>query len=324
MTVTPPRFISLAAVVLPLLACARLPAHSNTPGSLPRPTSQQLTQHCPETLASLIDPGVDRELWVRPREIFAHPRLGPLVSRALGDRSELELMRRADQVGYDLRTVERALITWSHDNFIAIAISSFDLPTVVERLWNRLLPPRQRATPAEGVTTLRGSLANRSVTVAFEQHCGLVVYAENAPRALDRVLGVTAREGRAPADPRALLRWRALGVASGVRVGPDAGVLARVRAMNLDVDAVDNGLSAVLTLVGPLDETDLSRLRSVARALSQSTLGRLVGAEGWMSSERLVFVRTPTGVRVSALAPWAVVESMSDVFRGAVRSAQEL
>jgi len=44
--------------------------------------------------------------------MFDHPRLGRALARAFDDAGERALITRSRRWGYDLRTVDRALVAW--------------------------------------------------------------------------------------------------------------------------------------------------------------------------------------------------------------------
>ncbi|MEZ4407876.1 MAG: hypothetical protein R3A52_15590 [Polyangiales bacterium] len=279
----PPRSLALAVLLALSPACHRAPSPPRDGRATP-PTPRP----CPTALASMVDRDVDRELWVRPRAIFEHPRLGPLASRSFDDRGELALLGRADRVGFDLRTVDRALLAWKGEDFVAIGMSPFDTRRVADLLWERLLPPRRRADPGRGLSRVEGSLGGRPVAAAFDASCGLAAFAEGDPSDVDRVLSTGSRDARAPGDPTALLRWRARGVPDALRASAGGALAARVRALNVDVDATGEELTASLWLVGALDEGDVARVRAAVRRPSPPrATGRAVGAGAWASRERV-------------------------------------
>lgn len=266
------------------------------------------------SLRALVPDEATRWWIVRPRTIFDHPRLGAALSRSYDDAGERALLDRAARVGYDVRTVERALVAQTRAGELAVGLGSFDAARIVALLWERLLPPRRRGDGARGVTRVEGVLGRAPVAVAVDAACGAAAWAEGDTRLVDRV--IVARASSLD-DPDAVLVAHAeLGDA---RERELLGALsARASSVDATASLVDAGLALDLTLHGAFTPADLPGLRARVAVVARSELLRAIGADAWA---REGAVRTAAGdasLSLRVTIPWAALDALADVLRGRI------
>jgi hypothetical protein len=72
-------------------------------------------------------PPTATQWWLlRPREIFAHPRLGATLSHSVDHLAERALIDRAARTGYDLRALEQGLWAATPTGELALGLGAFD------------------------------------------------------------------------------------------------------------------------------------------------------------------------------------------------------
>ena len=72
-------------------------------------------------------PAAATQWWLlRPREIFAHPRLGATLSHSVDHLAERALVDRAARSGYDLRALEQGLWASTPTGELALGLGAFD------------------------------------------------------------------------------------------------------------------------------------------------------------------------------------------------------
>jgi hypothetical protein len=294
-----------------LAACARLPPPPTTPQAPPR--------RCATSLRALVPAQATRWWIVRPRTIFDHPRLGVALARSWDDAAEQALIARAARVGYDVRTVERALVAETRTGELAVGLGSFDAARIVARLWERLLPPRRRVDGARGVARIEGMLGRTEVAVAVDAACGAAAWAEGETRLVDGVIAppTTALDDDAEAvivgrteldDPRAR-----------EALGP---IATRTTALDLRGVLADGGLALTLHLRGTFSPEDLVALRERVTRVAQSALLRAVGADAWTAGDAVALSLDDGALALRVTVPWAALDALGDVLRGRVNTAR--
>lgn len=254
---------------------------------------------------------------VRPRAIFDHPRLGRALARSWDDAGERALIARAARVGYDVRTVERALFVETREGELAVGVGSFDAARIVERLWERLLPPRRRGDGARGVTRVEGVLGRAAVSVAVDAACGAAAWAEGDTRLVDRV--ITAHAPPSEADPSSVLTLHT--ELDDARARALLGALsARASSADLDGTITDAGLALSLTLRGAYTPADLPALRARVEAIARSDLFAALGAGAWARGDAVRTTADEGALGVQLTAPWSALDALADVLRGRVAS----
>ena len=148
-------------------------------------------------------PHAQRWLWLRPRALFEHPQLGPMLSELTRDAGERALVAEAERVGVDMRTIDRALQVDRGEASVSFAAGAFDARRVVDLHWDRMLPPQRRGDAGPGLARIEGMLGGRAVSVATDAACGLLARAEREPRLVDRLLD--DGRGAPEADPPELI-----------------------------------------------------------------------------------------------------------------------
>lgn len=294
--------------MLVLAGCAR--ATSPPPRTPPPPRA------CITSLQALLPEDATRWWIVRPRTIFAHPRLGPALGRTVDLAGERALIDRAARVGYDLRTVERALFAETPRGELAVGLGSFDASRIVSLLWDRLLPPRRRGDGDRGVTRVEGMLGHTAIALAVDAACGAAAWTEGETRLVDRVLAPPA--GSSPADPaEALVAHFELARVAEAReaLGPLA---ARTRSVDLRGSLTDAGLAVTVTLHGDLGPAELPALRTRLDRVTRSALLAAIGAPAWAAPERVAFSAHETALGFALTLPWAALEALGDVIGGRI------
>lgn len=265
-------------------------------------------------------PAASSWLWARPRAWFSHARLGPIVQRAFDERADEALFQRARDVGYDVRQLDEAVVAWRGLARVSAGRAPLDARRMVERLWERLLPPRERIDENVAATRLVGVLGDAPVALTVDGRCGLAVFAERDPTMLDAMLH--AIEATEVAESDELLRWESRGAPDALR-GDDVGargVFDAVTQTSLRVRLRDpDGLAVTLSLRGAMPADVASRLRAVIDALIDAPLGEAIGAAEWLATSRVRIAATRDDVAVSFTVPWRGVEALARVVRGEVR-----
>lgn len=279
---------------------------------------------CATALTAIAPTDAVDVLFVRPRAAFEHPQLGPLLRRSLDARAERALLGNAERVGFDPRTLDRALRALTPRGVLYLGAGPLDARSVEERLWERLLDPRSRSRDAEGGVRLEGALVSQPVALRVRPRCGLAAYAEGGDvRDVDRLLlgrealaqGSSARD---EPDANTMLRWRARVVP--VVAGLDAPMIAAIRAFELRVllDPTGHGLEAMLTLRGALPSDAVQRVQRSLDAVRASPLGEIAGASSWLSGDAVSIESQREGLRVRVRAPWRALNAIADALRGDV------
>lgn len=274
---------------------------------------------CPSSLRALAPPHAQRWLWLRPRALFDHPQLGPLLSELTRDAGERALVAEAERGGVEVRTIDRVLLVERAGGAVALAGGSFDARRIIDLHWDRMLPPQQRREGAAGVARIEGTLGGRVVALATDAACGLVARAERDPRLVDRLLD-DRRTRSTEVDPPELLRWHLEGAPAGVD-GPDSAALtATLWWTELRADAVTEGLRVTIVLAGPLPGDTPDRVSRVLTALSASALGTAVGADDWLHPASVAWVDAGDEWRGDLVVPWRGLRAIVALARGTVES----
>jgi hypothetical protein len=263
----------------------------------------------------------DATSWVlaRPRAIFTHPRLGAILARAFDDAGDQALFERARRVGYDVRTVERAMIAWRGPTTVAVGLGAFDTRRIEALLWDRLLPPRARQE-MNGVLRVWGVLGRTPTALAVWNACTLVAYAEGPDvvpmREVDRLL--RPRDGE---DPDALVFWHGAGAPAVLRDRAPTALLEAVYAVEIAALQEEHGVRVRLHLDGGLPGDAEARLRRALAALTEEPLGHAVGASQWLRDERVRVTVGEAWLSAEVVVPWGALDALADVLRGRVGDA---
>ncbi len=316
----------LTALALALAACTPPQAARRGPAASPPPTPA-----CPTSLRAMVPPGAASWLVVRPRAILAHPRLGPALGRAFDDAGDQALFERARRVGYDVRTVERAMVAWRGPTTVAAGLGAFDTRRIDALLWDRLLTPRER-TEEGGVLRAWGVLGRSPAALGVWNACSFVAFAEGpgpAPlRELDRLLRPRAPDARpsptsAGTDPDALALWHGDAAPAPMRDRAPEALLEGVRDVELAASLDERGVRVTLRLAGALPADAEARVRRAVAALAEEPVGHAVGAAQWLRDDRVAVTVNADGLAAEALVPWAALDALADVLRGRVGEGPE-
>lgn len=292
-------------------ACAH-PARPALSSATPSPT----TATCPTSLRAMVPAGASSWVVARPRAILAHPRLGRALGRAFDDAGDQALFERARRVGYDVRTVERALVAWRGPTTVAVGLGAFDTRRIDTLLWDRMLPPRERAE-GDGVLRAWGVVGATPTALAIWNTCSLVSWAEGPALAPLRAIEQTLR-ARGGVDDDALATWRGETVPAELRDRTPDALLEGVRGVELRALEDPRGVRVRLRLEGALPTDAEARLRRALDALIEEPIGHAVGAAQWLRGERVTVTQTGDGIDAEALIPWAAIDALADVLRGRV------
>jgi hypothetical protein len=264
----------------------------------------------------MVPAGASSWLIVRPRTILAHPRLGRALGHAFDDAGDQALYERARRVGYDVRTVERAMLAWRGPTTVAAGLGAFDTRRIDALLWDRLLPPRERVVHA-GVLRAWGVLGATPTALAVWNACSFVSWAEGPALAPLRAVEHTLR-ARGGGDDDALATWRAETVPAALRERAPDALLEGVRGVELRAVEDPRGVRVRLRLEGALPADGERRVRRALEALVEEPIGHAVGAAQWLRADRVTVTTGVDGLDVEALAPWAALDALADVLRGRV------
>jgi hypothetical protein len=182
---------------------------------------------------------------------------------------------------------------------------------VTDRLWDRLLAPRQRSR--QGVAErIEGTLGRRVVGLLVDAQCRVAAYTDGGDtRLLDRVL-----QPNGAADPDALVVWRARAVPSGMSDSADAALIQQVTGLELRVSRRDSGLSLDLILRGTFTPESAARVRAAVDALIRSPLGELTGAVQWLDAARSVRAVSPVEIDIDVAVPWRAALALANSLHG--------
>lgn len=224
-------------------------------------------------------------------------------------------------MGYDARTVERALVAWRGPTTVAVGLGAFDTRRIDALLWDRLLPPRERAE-ANGVSRAWGVLGDTPAALAIWNACSLVAWAEGpratALREIDRALRPRDAARDDDDDRDALVRWRAETVPAALHERAPAALLEGVRGVELRASLDARGVRVRLRLEGALPADAVGRVRRALGALAEEPLGHAIGAAQWLRDDRVAVTTGGGALDAEALAPWAALDALADVLRGRV------
>lgn len=300
----PPSTLARALALGFLLGCG-------APQRAPTPAPQR----CPRALVPLLPNESQSWLFARPRALWQHPQLGPAVRQFLGDDGEVSLLRRAERLGYDVRTLERGAVAWTEQGAVYLAAGAFDAPRVSGLFWESLLAGRRRGSEPgrPWVSRVEGPRARTYVALRVDPRCGVAGYVENErPWLLDR-----AQAGNDAADPEPLLVYQArapFGASPGGAVG---SLVGRLRVVQVTLRPRPAGLRVALRLEGDLGADPIPRVRSVLRALLDDPLGDLLAASQWLDPERVPMERGPGTLLAAVELPWERLEAIARALRGA-------
>lgn len=258
-------------------------------------------------------------LFLRPSAVFSDPRLGELVARSLDEAGETAFIRRAERDGFDVRTIERAVVVWTPRAVSYFAAGAFDAARVGDRLWERLLLPRQRRHDGP-IERMEGLLGRSTVALLLDGGCRTAAYLEGTDtRTIDRLLVPNALR-----DPDALLVWRARQVPEALAGQTDVAVVREVHELELHLDRAAAGLRVELRLTGAFDPSAVERVRGAVRALVGSPLGDLAGAIQWLDPSAAVASSRPNEIELRATIPWRAALAVAVALRGDTRVGRRL
>jgi len=253
----------------------------------------------------------DQWLFARPAALLGHPRLGPLLARTFDDAAERALIRRAERTGYDVRALERAAIAWMPRGTVYVSLGPLDVTQVSERLWNRMLSPRRRASLGPAVARTEGVIGSSVTSLLVRSDCRMAAYAETVPTLVDRILSPRSAE-----DPSALLVWETRQIPADA-APDDAPLIQTVRRLRVTV-VEREGVDVSIDIDGSMPPDAALRFQRAIAAFIRSPLGELIGAVQWMgSTANSVRVGTNTA-RIEQHVSWRVLEAVSDALRGQI------
>lgn len=260
-----------------------------------------------------------RWLWLRPRALFEHPRLGPLLSQLTRDAGERALVAEAGRRGVEVRTVDRALLVDRGDGSVSFAAGPFDARRVIDLHWDRMLPPRRRGDGSPGVVRIEGMLGGRPVAVATDAACGLLARAERDPRLVDRLID---RRGGGEVDPPDMIRWHIEGAPAGVEGAQSAALTATLRWTELRADPAEDGLRVTVVLAGPLPADTPTRMTRLFTAVAASPTGAAMGADDWLRPTDAAWSRHGDQWRGAFVIPWRGLRAIVSLARGTVEAPE--
>ncbi|MDO9020398.1 MAG: hypothetical protein Q8S73_06655 [Deltaproteobacteria bacterium] len=258
-----------------------------------------------------------RWLWLRPRALFDHPQLGPLLSQLTRDAGERALVAEAERGGVEVRTVERALLVERGGASVSFAAGSFDARRVIELHWDRMLPPQRRGAAGAGVERIEGMLGGRPVALSTDAACGLLARADRDPRLVDRL--VDRPSGGEP-DPAEMVRWHIEGAPTEVESPEAAALTTTLRWTELRADPAADGLRVTIVLAGPLPTNTPARMTRLLLAMAASPLGAAVGADDWLHPTDAAWSHAGDEWRGGFVIPWRGLRALVGLARGAVEA----
>lgn len=261
-------------------------------------------------------PHAQRWLWLRPRALFDHPQLGPLLSLLTRDAGERALLAEAERVGVDVRTIERVLQVERGEASVSLAAGAFDARRVVDLHWNRMLPPQRRGDAGRGIARIEGMLGGRSVALATDAACGLLARSERDPRLVDRL--VEPQRTGVETDPPELIRWHLEGAPVEVENPEAAALTASLRWTELRADPTEGGLRVTIVLAGALPTNTPSRMTRLLTAMAASPMGAAVGADDWVHPTDAAWSQQGDEWSGSFVIPWRGLRALVSLARGAV------
>lgn len=247
------------------------------------------------------------------------------MARAFDDAGDQALFDRARRVGYDVRTIDRAVIAWSARTTWSAGIGAFDSRRIEAMLWERLLPPRGRRE-REGVVRVEGTLGRDPVALALWGDCAFVAYGEGptGARANEQALRPPARQGDAPnaaetsSDDEALVRWHDTTIPAALDEQAPTTLLEGVHDVEVRLAARDSGLALTATLEGNLPRDAEELARRALDVFAGGALGESVGAPRWVRSARVAMGAGGESMELRVDLPWTALDAMADVLRGRV------
>ena len=254
-------------------------------------------------------------LFVRPQAIFSHSRLGPILARSNDAAGEQALLERAERTGYDVRTLERAAIAWTPRGAVYVAHGPLDGARIAERLWERLISPRERNQDVAMNVQMEGMLGSTFVAALVAPACGLAAYAEGTAvrRSVERVT-----QANEAVDPDDLLVWRTVNIPSELAQATGSALANPVRAIEVRVAPRAEGISVSIRLDGVSGTDAPVRVRRAIAAVAVSPLGELAGAIQWLGDDRVTIRSDNDSVTASVMVPWRALSALADGIRGHV------
>lgn len=292
-------------------ACIVAVALASCSGPQPVPPSTPPVRRCPSALTPLAPADADSVLFLRPHALFTDPQIGPIVARSFDDATETALIRRAERDGFDIRTIDRAVVATSPRSTVYFAAGPLDAARISDRLWERLLLPRHR-TREDSFERVEGLLGRHLIGLLVDGRCGTAAYVEGRDtRTLDRLILPNDQH-----DPDALVVWQARHVPDAVAGSADTALVRQVREIDLRVSRATAGLTVNLVLAGSFTPDAMEHVRAALRAIIASPIGDLAGAVQWLDPDHAVRTTQPERIEVSTTVPWRAALALADALRG--------
>ena len=294
---------SLAIAVAALQLSCGVPRPVTTP---PSPARQ-----CPSAVTPLAPLDATSILFVRPHALFSDPQVGPILTHSFDDASEAALVRRAVRDGFDVRTLDRAVIAWSPRSTAYYVAGPLDAARVSDHLWERLLLPRHR-TREDSFERVEGTIGHHLVGLLLDGTCATAAYVEGPDtRLLDRLILANTQR-----DPDALVSWHAQQLPDGVGTQVDTALIRQVREIDVNVGRVASGLTVNLQLTGAFAPESTERVRAALRAIVTAPIGDLSGAVQWLDPDHAVQNPQPDRIVVEVIVPWRAATALAAALRG--------
>lgn len=250
------------------------------------------------------------------------------MARAFDDAGDQALFDRARRLGYDVRTIDRALVAWSARTTWSAGIGAFDTRRIEALLWERLLPPRGRRE-RDGVVRVEGTLGRDPVALAMWSECAFVAYGEGptGARANEQALRPPTREGgvartlEATSDDESLVRWHDTTIPAALDEHAPTTLLEGVHDAEVRIAARDAGVALTAVLEGSLPRDAEALARRALDEFAGGALGESVGAPRWARSARVTVREGGDALELRVDLPWTALDAMADVLRGRVGDA---
>ena len=236
------------------------------------------------------------------------------MARSFDDATEAALVQRASRDGYDLRTIDRLVVSALPTGTAYFASVALDTHRVVDRLWERLLEPRRR-TRDGAIERVEGYRGREMLGLMVDPLCRTAAYVEGSDtRQLDRLL---ATPSDAP-DPDALVVWRATQLPSAFPPQADAALIRQVSTLELGIRRASTGLDTTLRLEGSFTDDSARRVQAALNAVVRSPLGELAGAIQWLDPTRVVEFAQASRITIHVVVPWRAATALADALHGRV------
>lgn len=244
------------------------------------------------------------------------------MARAFDDAGDQALFDRARRVGYDVRTIDEAVVAWSARTTWSAGVGTFDARRIEAMLWERLLPPRGRAE-REGVVRVEGTLGRDPVSLALWSGCAFAAYGEGPTSARANEQALRPRDdagvGRsAEGEERSLLRWHDTTIPAELEGHAPTALFEGVHDVEVSARPSERGLVVTAALEGRLPRDAAMVARRALDEFARGPLGESVGAPRWARASGVAIAGGEGGMTLRVEVPWAALDAMADVLRGRV------